>query len=173
MWDRKNTCQSCRGCCKFAEDETYFAPLFTKKEVDRIRSEGFPADCFKQHKNHSDVFQVILVRSLKDKHVFVCPYLNEETHLCDIYPIRPIDCKIWPLIMMRTDKSKEYLLGCFHQRVCTRTSELSTEEFAAHLGKLTDWFDKEGFIHHLKETPGLAWEPEPATFPVKTLNLNL
>ncbi|MFH0919202.1 MAG: YkgJ family cysteine cluster protein [Fibrobacterota bacterium] len=171
MWDNKDTCQSCRGCCKFRADETYFAPVFTAGEVEQIRAHGKPADGFTPHRGHDDVFQITLVPSALDPTWFVCPYLNEETHLCDIYSVRPTDCRIWPLLMMKDKEGQNTVLGCFHKRLCTRTGHLTEPEFEKHVAGLTAWFDKEDFIRHLRQSPGLAWDYEPDTIHVRTLDL--
>jgi Fe-S-cluster containining protein len=169
MWDNKNSCQSCRGCCKFREDETYFAPVFSTKEIETIRGQGLPADNFKPHKHHTDVFQVQLIRSTQDPQWYVCPYLDEGSHLCGIYQVRPTDCRIWPLLMMRDKENKEVVLSCFHKRICTTTDKLTEQEFELRMERLENWFDKEEFVRQLQQSPGLAWDYEPDTFHVRTL----
>jgi uncharacterized protein len=171
MKETKNACQTCRGCCKFRESDRYFAPLFSQNEVDRIRESGFSADCFKPHKNHADVFQIVLTPSLDDASWHVCPFLNEETHLCAIYEIRPTDCRIWPLMMMRDKDPKSMTLGCFNKDFCEITDRLSSHEFTQHVTNLTNWFDEQGFVRHYQKTPGLAWDFEPETFHIRTLEM--
>ncbi|MEM5799181.1 MAG: YkgJ family cysteine cluster protein [Candidatus Aenigmatarchaeota archaeon] len=148
-----NICQKCRECCKFKKDEEYFAPLFTKEEIKII---GAKKNLFK--KKGSGVYQIKLVKSKINENILVCPFLNEETHLCKIYPNRPFDCKFWPFIFMKDRKS--IILGCFKKDYCEITKQMSEEEFKKYLLSIFDWIKTNKIEELIKNYPDLIWEKE-------------
>jgi len=148
-----NICQKCRGCCKFEKSDVYFSPLFTKEEIEKI---GADKKMFK--KRGKDVFQIKLVRSKMQKNIFVCPFLDEETHLCKIYVNRPFDCKFWPFIFMRDGNS--LLLGCFKKDYCEITKSMSDEEFGKYLSSVFDWIKANKIDELIEKHPDLIWDKE-------------
>lgn len=159
----KNNCIRCQGCCKFLEEDIYFAPLFTRDEIKKIKGKN-QQNHFKKYK---DVFQVKLVPSKKEKGMFVCPFLNEDEHLCKIYSLRPLDCKLWPVIFMK-DKDK-IVLACFKKHMCTLTNKMKDNEFEDFVSKKLDWIKKEKALETLKKHPGLVWDFEANTFIIKKI----
>ncbi len=148
-----NVCQKCRGCCKFKKDEEYFAPLFTLDEMKRINADK------KMFKRKSErVFQIKLVKSKFDENILVCPFLDENTHLCKIYANRPFDCKFWPFIFMKTNDKIQ--LGCFKKDYCEITKRMSDEDFEKHLSSVFEWIKVNKVFDLIKNHPELIWEKE-------------
>jgi Fe-S-cluster containining protein len=159
-----NVCQKCRGCCKFKKDDEYFAPLFTKNELEKIKANK--KMFIRRSKN---VYQIKLVKSKIDKDILVCPFLDEESHLCKIYANRPFDCKFWPFIFM---KEKEKIqLGCFEKEFCLITKTMSNEEFKNYLNSVFDWIEKNKVLYLIKEHPSLIWEKEKDVIVLKEFSI--
>ena len=154
-----NQCQHCRECCKFAADETYFGPLFTQDEI-----KGLDKSLFKQYKNSKNVFQIQLVKSKKED-CYVCPLLDEASHLCTIYEKRPFDCKIWPFLFMR-DKNNEPVLACFDKELCGIFNSMVDAEFNKELQKMNN----KTTIEFLKKHKELIWDFEEDTFIIKRIS---
>lgn len=80
-----NVCVDCNICCK----EPFGSPFIFEEEIETIRK-------FAQEKGLED--HLIKV----DKHYELpkingnCAYLNDQG-LCNIYDVRPIDCRVFPL----------------------------------------------------------------------------
>ncbi|MCS7135412.1 MAG: YkgJ family cysteine cluster protein [Candidatus Aenigmarchaeota archaeon] len=148
-----NICQKCRSCCKFKKEHEYFAPVFTKEEVKRINADK---NLFKI-KGHG-VYQIKLVPSKFDKEILVCPFLDEDTHLCKIYDKRPFDCKFWPFIFMK-DKDK-IQLGCFKKDYCMITENMSEKQYQIYLNSIFDWIQSNKIMKLIKKYPDLIWEKE-------------
>ncbi len=49
------------------------------------------------------------VKAIGSKDGKPCPYLSED-NLCKIYPVRPFDCKIWPVIMYYDSKTGDRVI---------------------------------------------------------------
>jgi Fe-S-cluster containining protein len=159
-----NVCQKCRGCCKFKKDDEYFAPLFTKNELEKIKANK--KMFIRRSKN---VYQIKLVKSKIDKDILVCPFLDEESHLCKIYASRPFDCKFWPFIFM---KEKEKIqLGCFEKEFCLITKTMSNEEFKNYLNSVFHWIEENKILDLIKEHPSLIWEKEKDVIVLKEFSI--
>jgi len=168
---KKNICQKCRECCVFAEDEKYFAPIFTFDEVKKVLHLGHHKKIFTQYKKFKNIFQIKLIKSKSKKNHFVCPLLNEKKHLCLIYKNRPIDCKIWPLILIKDlDETKNKLvLKRFAKTFCRITKTMPGSEYKIYLKKLLSWFDDEKNKKILKKYSDLAWSQQSGTHYIKKL----
>jgi Fe-S-cluster containining protein len=170
MFDNKMICQNCRGCCKFKKDKTYFAPIFNKDEINLIKFKGYFIDSFKPHKNSHDVFQIKLIENKKDYSYHVCPYLNENTHICKIYDLRPIDCKIWPLVIMKDCDAKKTLLA-YSNSSCKITDKMNSAKLDIYIKELELWFDNANFIDTFRKYPDLIWNYESETIIIKELDI--
>jgi len=173
MWTTKQSCTECSTCCIFEESEAYFAPVFTKDEANRIKvkTKGKFSDMFQTYKKSKNIFQIKLIRSKKNKAVYVCPFLDEKTHTCKIYNIRPLDCKIWPLIVMWDKNHKKAQLVCYSKETCCITYKMSKKDFDLFIKKLVDFFKKNKFIKTYKKYPDLVWDYEDDTEFIEDLNM--
>ncbi|MFH8080972.1 MAG: YkgJ family cysteine cluster protein [Candidatus Aenigmatarchaeota archaeon] len=148
-----NICQICRGCCKFKKEHEYFAPVFTNEELKKIN-----ADKSMFRKKGKGVYQVKLINSKFDDQILVCPFLDEDTHLCKIYSNRPFDCKFWPFIFMKGKNSIQ--LGCFEKDYCKITENMSEEEFEKFTNSIFEWIESNDILDFIKKYPDLVWEKE-------------
>jgi Fe-S-cluster containining protein len=154
-------CEKCRECCYFEEDERYFAPLFTGTERDAIDLKA----SFKPFKNSDNVFQVELEESGER---YVCPFLNEETHLCRIYKKRPFDCSIWPFLFMK-DRDGETVLACFERDMCPDFDKMSDDKFSKLCDAKISWIKQGNILNFLKEHKELVWDYEEDTIIIKKI----
>jgi len=158
-----NPCQKCRGCCKFLTEDKYFATLFTDKEIETLKSKGVFKDVFKPYRKSKKVFQIQLIKSEADKKMWVCPYLDEKSHLCQIYEVRPLDCKLWPFIFM-LDKNKNVILACFKKNMCQITENMNKIEFKKYTDDwLAECVEKYNIFEFINLYPEFIWDYEPET----------
>jgi Fe-S-cluster containining protein len=162
METTKHKCQKCRECCKFENDEVYFAPLFTKAEVERINNNFSHKAVFNPYKDSANVFQVGLVKSTENSELWVCPFLDEKTHLCSIYSERNLDCRMWPFIFMH-GKSNEVLLAHFDRDMCPIWNDMNEEDFLKVKKRMICMLEEEKVLQTIREHPELAWEHEQYT----------
>ncbi|MBW2970309.1 YkgJ family cysteine cluster protein, partial [Candidatus Woesearchaeota archaeon] len=109
------------------------------------------------------------VKSKKHKKL-VCPYLNENTHLCKIYKKRPLDCKIWPLLFMYSKNKDKILLACWDKDACPRTDKMNRKEYVKYLKEQQKEISKINIPAFLKKHPEYIWNYEKYTFKVKELS---
>ena len=164
----KESCQKCRTCCKFEKKDRYFTPMFTKAEAEKIEKAHGPQELIKPYKGSANVFHVDAIKSKEEPGIYVCPYLDEKTQLCRIYEIRPIDCRIWPFMFMKTKQGK-LELACWDRDSCCISENMPDEEFNALKEKILKQLEKEGMIEFVKKNHEFAWDYENYTFVVKEI----
>ncbi|OGJ46605.1 hypothetical protein A2229_05145 [Candidatus Peregrinibacteria bacterium RIFOXYA2_FULL_33_7] len=168
MFNHKRTCQACKTCCKFEKEDIYFAPIFSKNEIDLLISKGVKKELFKTHKNSKNVLQIKLIKSKENSKIYNCPFLKVKQGLCKIYENRPLDCKIWPLMVMKDKDSPKNFLVYFDYS-CKITEQMTKEENEEFLKKLVQWFDESNFIETFKKNPDLIWNFETQAIPIKEI----
>lgn len=156
-----NKCQICKDyCCIFEEKDKSFATLFTKEELEKIKSKGFYKNIFKPYKNSSKVFQIQLIKSKSSK-LLVCPYLEEDSHLCKIYGLRPFECRFWPFVFVFDKKKEKILLACFNKDLCSITKQMDKAEFNKFLdNNLNKWITKYNIFEFIDKYPELIQDYE-------------
>jgi len=93
---RQSDCLACDVCCRFPEPGSAFAPFFSNKEIEHACTSGLDRDSFppgRFGRGHA----ALLVR--RDAH-FVCPAFDAPSNACRIYRVRPLDCRLYPYILM-------------------------------------------------------------------------
>jgi Fe-S-cluster containining protein len=173
---------SCRGCCKFEENERFFSPRLTDKEIERIKAskEGRNIQGVIFIKNSKNTFQIKLIKSWLSRGLYICPYLDEKTQLCRIYKVRPWDCVFSPFFATYGNKQKKkVLIVHFKKDSCEITDSMSESEFENYIKKSLDkWINEEKLIPLLKKYPGLIctpdlkkWDYTKDTFVVRELEI--
>ena len=159
--NKSEDCDKCRGCCKFEKGDEYFSPIFTIEEINKIRKSIKNIPKFNKHKNSKNVFQIELVKSKKEN-LSVCPFLDEDTHLCNIYELRPFDCKLWPFVLTKTKDGKSITLSCFDKDLCPPFEKSKDKHFEEHKKEVIKLIKSKTNL--IRTHPELVWENEEDTF---------
>ena len=111
LWneERKNQIFSCnRGCCKCC----YQLVTCTELEIDEIRRfitllpkksrrqitakfKKFAGKWFKYYEKNQNHMKINMLKPIKDWLGKPCVFLDETKGMCQIYPVRPIDCRTY------------------------------------------------------------------------------
>ncbi len=89
-------CLSCQVCCRFPSPESSMFPIFTQEEMKRHSLSGPP--------------QAVPYHG-KSGQPCACPFFNPVTQECAIYPDRPLDCQLYPFVLIYGPTRKRILLG--------------------------------------------------------------
>lgn len=153
-WNIKSTCESCGSCCKFEKAHAYFAPIFTKEEVEQLNL-GNTFEKFFMPVKDGSVFQPKLVPAGE---YVACPFLNQKNGLCEIYNFRPVDCRVWPMFVIK-GKNEKPTLVCFEKdEDCNLLKNMSDKEYDLFVKKLEKWFDEEKLAEIYKKYPAAVWD---------------
>ena len=121
-------CFSCDVCCRFLAADSPLAPIFTETEKKKVIEQGADPTLFRpqadgasaqiQLKHHNDFY--------------ICPFFDPETSHCTIYPIRPLDCQLYPFALMFSKDRREVVLGV--DTLCPFGEDhFETEAFQRHI----------------------------------------
>ena len=103
---KKSDCAECKFCCSFRRQSLWETPVFTKEAAEKI-SKLFPKAHFRPTGTNSltiDLFNAYKTSNSEEE--APCPFL-EEGKGCLLPPdLKPLDCSIWPLRIVKSEDSK-------------------------------------------------------------------
>lgn len=99
-------CFQCEVCCRFPEADSFLRPYFTKAEIRQAISHGVDPTSFTDPSGCQ-----ISVVPHQTTEGFLCPAFDPETRHCRIYPVRPLDCQIYPFALMWNEGGDQVLFA--------------------------------------------------------------
>ena len=134
-------CFSCDVCCRFLEADSPLAPIFTENEKENAVAHGINPTLFRLQVDGSSA-QIQLKRH---KDFYICPFFQPETSHCTIYPIRPLDCQLYPFALMFSEDGRTVVLGV--DTLCPFGEKyLETEAFQRHIRDVIDYVESEAVM---------------------------
>ena len=157
-------CFSCDVCCRFLEVDSPLAPIFTEKEKARVVAHGVDPALFRSQVDGKSA-QIHLKRH---NDFYICPFFQPETSRCTIYPIRPLDCQLYPFAIMFSRDGNEVVLGV--DTLCPFGEEhLETETFQQHIQAVIDYIESEAVTEQLAANWSLIGDYQDTVIIVHTL----
>ena len=83
-------CLSCRGCCVFAHSGGDWSPRLTTDDISMIAGQQSGEEW------RDGDMRLALVPSPGGR---ACCFLDQSQHTCRVYPLRPLECRIYPLLL--------------------------------------------------------------------------
>ena len=143
-----NVCFSCDVCCRFLEQDSFLAPIFTQNEMDKAIASGVNENLFRPTSDGKSA----QIRLIAHRDMYICPFFNPETSECTIYPIRPLDCQIYPFALMYSQDRTQVVLGV--DMICPYSeTEIQTEAFQRYIDYMADYFESDSVV----ETVAANW----------------
>lgn len=131
-------CFSCDVCCRFLEADSPLAPIFTETERQKAVAHGADPALFRLQVDGSSA-QIQLKRHTD---FYICPFFEPETSHCTIYPMRPLDCQLYPFALMFSEDGSAVVLGV--DTLCPFGEEhLESEAFQQHIRDVIDYVESE------------------------------
>ncbi len=167
-------CFSCRGCCVFENADSEWRPYFTQDEIGRAINAGVSKEAF-QTETGSRI--TLIPHGDRAR----CPALDPITHACTIYPVRPLDCQLYPFILMAsTGDSEQAHLDGGNRRIVLALHEACpfvydqsgniSPDLRARADRLIHWLESSETVASLSAYPGLIMPTQPDTIPIATLH---
>ncbi|HUO56660.1 MAG TPA: YkgJ family cysteine cluster protein [bacterium] len=130
-------CLECPVCCRFPDKQAALSPFFFPEErqaVGSIKSKGFFREAAKGAASKAGLVTC--------GHGFACSFFNPGDHTCQVYEARPLDCAMYPAVIMRSEDRQKVMLGAD-----TKCPALSRPSVTARLKNYLD-----GIQRHLEST---------------------
>jgi Fe-S-cluster containining protein len=95
-------CLSCRGCCRFAERGSVWSPLFLYEEIEKLVADDLVPACLFSHSGAS-LKKASRIDGVEIDDQLYCSCLDTRSNACKIYSHRPLDCRLYPFLLLKKD----------------------------------------------------------------------
>ncbi|MBI3598885.1 MAG: YkgJ family cysteine cluster protein [Nitrospirae bacterium] len=164
------TCLSCRGCCIFLSSDSPWIPYFRSEEIKQAIEAGvspdafsstqgshiIPVSLFRESHKSAPLWQLATPYGASSGDRVCCPALDPKTHHCMIYDVRPLDCFIYPFVLM-WDSDQTVIFLALHEAcpfVLSQTIPLP-EVLVCRAAELTQMLQTPQMIESLSAHPGM------------------
>jgi hypothetical protein len=100
-------CLRCDVCCRFPEADTPLTPFFSHAEIDGALAGGMPEGAFPPGRFGAGA----AVPPVPFDLIYRCPAFRPESNDCCVYSVRPLDCRLYPFMLMYDRKGEKVFLG--------------------------------------------------------------
>lgn len=139
----QEACLKCRGCCRFGEASSVWAPCLLDEETQGLLHKNIPPAFISSNKR---LFPI----PNPEQDGFTCPFLVLADNKCKIYEFRPFECQLYPfLINLRSNKVLLTVdLDCPYVK-----ENLKTKEFKEYTEYLAAFLNAPAQVRLLKDNP--------------------
>ncbi len=142
-------CLRCDVCCRFPERESVLRPYFTAQERDRAIASGLDPDLLPELSGG----KIRLIPHPAGEG-YICPAFDPDTQHCRIYAARPLDCRLYPLALMRDEEGHTQVLGL--DTKCPYVQDVAQEsQLAAYARRVNGLLGEPLLSEVLSKNPGL------------------
>lgn len=92
----KEVCLKCKGCCRFSEENSVWAPCLLDEEIQGLLDKKIPSASISIDKRIHPV--------PAEGAAFICPFLGPQDNKCKTYEFRPFECQLYPFLVCLRDK---------------------------------------------------------------------
>lgn len=148
-------CRDCQICCRFPATEDVQTPTWSAQEVQWAKKAGGLEDWFAPGKESPS--QVPVLQSYeKGCH---CPAFQVEKNICSIYSDRPLDCRLYPFVLVRDSGRTRVTLAM--DLKCPYLEKHGTDrEVSDYSQRLSRYLESPAGDRYLSENPeivGRSW----------------
>ncbi len=139
----EDVCLECQGCCRFLEAESSWLPSLLNEEISALIQNPACKVIISDKKKIKPVF------SQKNNN-YLCYFLNPQENKCGIYPLRPLECQLYPFLI-NAYQEKVWLALDFNCPFAETHYE--TQEFIKYVEYLTGLLESVNFKKIFKDNP--------------------
>ncbi len=155
-------CFDCRGCCIFSDAHSHWIPYFSSDEIEQAIVAGLSSDAFLGREGGR-----IIPTPLGD--AVRCPALDPITPACTIYDLRPLDCQLYPFILM-WDTTRENVFLALHEACPFVERDRLPPALIKRGVELTDLLQSPPMIETLSKNKKMIMDSDPDTIVIGPLD---
>ncbi|MGH7236865.1 MAG: phosphatidylglycerol lysyltransferase domain-containing protein [Nitrospiraceae bacterium] len=141
-------CLSCDVCCRFPDPDSSLRPYFTGEEIRRAIARGVAPAQFPELNG----CQVSVVPSpVSDG--YLCPAFDPATSHCRIYDVRPLDCQIYPFVVMWNADRTQVVLGWDSKCPFLREGKGDEAGVVAYADRIAGLLEQDGTLETVAKNP--------------------
>ena len=157
-------CFSCDVCCRFLDQDSFLAPIFTQAEMEHAIENGVDPNFFRATTDGQST-QIALI---PHGDMYICPCFKPETSECTIYSVRPLDCQIYPFALMYSQDQTEVVLGV--DMICPYgETEIQTEAFQHYIDYMVGYLESNSVVEIITTNWKLIGPYQETVIIVRTL----
>lgn len=130
-----NACLTCDVCCRFIDRESPLRPYFTKDEIWRLTEAGISPRPFR-------ILDGCKIELIPYRDLYICPFFRPAENRCSIYNLRPLDCRIYPIAVMKAQDGPSILIGV--DTKCPYSNEVRCDDVKCYTEILHSLIKQEG-----------------------------
>lgn len=148
-------CLKCKVCCRFPDTEGVQTPAWSPLEAVWAKKSGGRESWFKGSPDVPSLRPVLKPCG----HGYLCPAFNPETSECRIYAVRPLDCRIYPFVLVKDPAGTRVVLAmdmkCPYLQ--ERGSDPETLAYSAELSRYLQRPEASAYVKMNPEIVGPMW----------------
>lgn len=147
-------CLDCKGCCRYAEKESVWSPLFMFEEIIEVTEKNIiPRSLFSRPGERPG--KAARIRLAEYAGHFICPRLDPKSNACNIYVSRPLDCRLYPFLLAAKDRQAYLAMD----KKCPYSAETLKKGISPEYKKyLVDFLESESFLKRAQNNPEIVQE---------------
>ncbi len=143
-------CLACDGCCRFRSEGTCWQPKMAAEEVRRLSGTDEPAKRLLQQTADPEG----RIPLIGEQDIFICHFFNPRHNTCGIYHVRPLECRLYPFLLVKTNPAGIALAA--HLLCPYVQQQKDSPEWAGYVRTLREWFRRDDVRAFLMRNPALA-----------------
>ena len=158
-------CLECPVCCRFPEKQAALSPFFfpgERSQVELTQSKGSFREAAQGAASKAELVAC--------GHGFACSFFNPEDHTCLVYEARPLDCSMYPAVVMHGSDHQKVFLGAD-----TKCPALSRSEVVAklqnYLNLIQRYLESTTLLSLIRKYPHFISEFQEEVVEVRELSL--
>lgn len=156
-------CLQCKVCCRFPDTEGVQLPVWSEEESRWSQSQGWRWPFQQIPESVSRIPTLVSCSSGGHR----CPAFQEKDQRCAIYPARPLDCRIYPFVLVRGPSESAVLaLDTKCPYVQAHQGEAAISEYSQ---QLADYLSSSEAGAYLETNPSLIGRSWPEFLSVAPL----
>jgi uncharacterized protein len=158
-------CLECPVCCRFPEKQAGMSPFFFPEERTRVEQLRGPS-CRNAFRSEGPSKAELTPCG----HGFACSFFEPSDHTCAIYESRPLDCSIYPVVVMRGRDEQGVYIGADHKCPALGRPEIA-QQVTEHLDRVRHVLEDPDVARLLREYPEFIGEYQEEARDVRELSL--
>ena len=143
-------------CCHFLKSGIDATPVLTEDELALIKKKYKGPFSVRQWGKSGRVFQICL-KKIRNKNIYICPFLERSDQRCKINGIKPFDCRFWPFLLIRSKDKKSIHIAYFDKTICPALKNISRNDFEKYKKYAIGLFRKKKYLDFIKQHPEIVY----------------
>lgn len=146
----ESRCLDCKICCRFPDTEHVQTPTWSSQEA------GWLQEAVRVRWLKPDAAGPSVRPVLKEcGHGFLCPAFDAGSNRCTIYPMRPLDCRLYPFTLCE-DASSERLCLAVDLKCPYIQENIEDPKILDYAARLIQYLHKPEAAHYVRMNPAVV-----------------